>query len=86
MGHIADHILYMSTDHNKEVQKENKLFNHILFILTLIAIVNKLFSLVIRMQIEMGFRITTIQKDYACLSGKVSSKFHKYGGDEVEFK
>lgn len=61
------HDLYTSTSHNKEAQKENKLFHFSLFTLTFVAAVNKLFSLAIYMQIEVGFRNTHVEKDYACL-------------------
>lgn len=67
VGHVVIHDLYTSTSHNKEAQKENKLFNCSLFILTSVATANKLFSLAIYMQIEMGFRNIHMEKDYACL-------------------
>lgn len=67
VGHVVIHDLYMRTSHNKEVQKENKLFNCSLFALSSVATVNKLFSLAIYMQIEVGFINTHIEKDYACL-------------------
>lgn len=67
IGHILNHVSYMTTHDNNKAQKKNKLLSCNLFILTLLAIVNKLFSIVICMQIEVGFRITHTQKDYACL-------------------
>lgn len=85
IGHILNHVSYMTTHHNNEAQKKNKLFSCDLFILTSIAIV-KLFSLVTCMQIEVGFRITHTQKDYACLCDYTSSEFPNYEEDEVRFE
>lgn len=67
VGHAVIHDLYTGTSHNKEVQKENKLFNCSLFVFSLVAAVNKFFSLAIYMQIEVGFSNAHIEKDCACL-------------------